>query len=139
MAESGEMTIIGADSHFKGELSFERAAKINGKFDGKILGKGELQISESALCKAEINAGNIQIDGTLEGNLHAKEAIRLNSKGVIRGDITAAKMVMAEGASLYGRCAIGPDAAKHAEAAAPSPAAGAQTPGRGEQQPPQRR
>lgn len=112
MAESNETTVIGADSHFKGELSFENTAKINGKFDGQITGKGQLQVADSALCKADVEAGSISVDGTVEGNLKAKDTIRLNGKGVVKGDITATKMMMAEGASFFGHCAVGPDAAK---------------------------
>ncbi len=110
MAESGETTVVGADSHFKGELTFERVARIIGKFDGNISGKGELQVSENASCNADIDAAGIQIDGTVNGNLQIKDTVKLNNKGVVRGDITAGKMVMAEGASFYGQCAVGPEA-----------------------------
>jgi len=127
MAESGETTVVGADSHFKGELSFERTAKINGKFDGTVTGKGELLVSESALCKADVQAGGVQVDGTVEGNLRASNTVRLNSKGIVRGDVTAAKMVMAEGASFYGLCAVGPDAEKQMQSKAQSQSASGST------------
>lgn len=108
MAE-GETTIVGADSHFKGELTFEQTAKINGKFDGTITGKGELQVSQNALCKADVHAGGVAVDGRIEGNVKAGNTVKLNGSGVVKGDITAAKMVMQEGASFYGMCAVGPD------------------------------
>lgn len=110
MAESGETTIVGADSHFKGELTFERTARIIGRFDGKIMGKGELQVNQNAECKADLEVAGAQIDGTVEGNVNAKDTVRLNTNGVIRGDITAAKMTMAEGASFFGMCAVGAEA-----------------------------
>jgi len=113
----GEITIVGADSHFKGELTFERTAKINGKFDGTIVGKGELQVSQNALCKADVNAGAVAVDGRIEGNVKANDTVRLNGSGVVKGDITAAKMVMQEGASFYGMCAVGPDAGQAASRA----------------------
>ena len=106
MAES-ETTVVGADSHFKGELTFEQTAKINGKFDGTITGKGELQVSQNALCKADVNAGGVAVDGRIEGNVKAGSTVRLNGSGMVKGDITAAKMVMQEGASFYGMCAVG--------------------------------
>ena len=114
MAEqaSNDTTIIGADSHFKGELHFERTARINGRFDGQITGQGELHVSENAACQADVDAGSVHVDGNVEGNLRAKDAVRLNNNGVVKGDITAAKMVMAEGASFFGHCAVGPDALK---------------------------
>ena len=127
MAESGDTTVVGADSHFKGELSFERTAKINGKFDGKITGKGELQVSQNATCKADVDAAGVQVDGLVEGNLNAKDTVKLNGSGVVRGDITAAKMVMTEGASFHGMCAVGSDAGRPASAAPSSQPGGPPT------------
>ncbi|MEM1108742.1 MAG: polymer-forming cytoskeletal protein [Planctomycetota bacterium] len=115
MAEQdSQTTVIGADSYFKGEMQFERTAKIIGRFDGKIAGKGELQVGQSATCKADIESSVANIDGTIEGNITAKEAVKLTANGKVKGDITATKMTMAEGASFYGMCAVGPDAAKQA-------------------------
>lgn len=118
MAEN-ETTIVGADSHFEGKLTFERTARINGKFDGSIAGKGELQVSQNALCKADVNAGAVAVDGRVEGNVQAGDTVRLNGSGVVKGDITAAKMVMAEGASFYGMCAVGPEAKSQGSASTP--------------------
>lgn len=120
MAEGNELTVIGADSHFEGKLRFERAAKVNGRFDGEIVGKGELTVAQSAECKASVSAGAIAVDGRIEGNVQAGDTVRLNSTGVVKGDITAAKMVMQEGASFYGMCSVGPDAQKLAGAAKPA-------------------
>ena len=138
MAESnaGETTIIGADAHLKGELSFERTATLNGKFDGQINGKGDLHISENALCKADVHAGSVHIDGTIEGNLQARDTVRLNNKGTVRGDVVAAKMIMAEGASFTGHLSVGPEAAKKADTT-PPPAP--TTPGGGQGQQGQQR
>ncbi|MGB1125223.1 MAG: bactofilin family protein [Phycisphaeraceae bacterium] len=119
MADQGDTTIVGADSHFEGKLTFERTARINGKFDGTINGKGELQVSQNALCKADVQAGAVSVDGRIEGNVQAGDTVRLNGSGVVKGDINAAKMVMQEGASFYGMCAVGPDAAQNAPRPSP--------------------
>lgn len=126
MAEGGDMTVVGADSHFEGKLKFERVAKINGKFDGEIAGKGELQISQNAMCKADVAVGAAAIDGRIEGNVKAGDTVRLNGSGVVKGDITAAKMVMSEGAAFYGMCAVGPEAAKQAGSSPTPPQQGGQ-------------
>jgi cytoskeletal protein CcmA (bactofilin family) len=130
MAESGETTVVGADSHFKGELLFEKTAKIIGRFDGKIQGKGELLVAQNAQCKADVEAQSAQLDGTVEGNVHMNDTVRLNAHGVVRGDITAAKMVMAEGASFYGMCNVGPDA-KRSPGSGPSKPSTAPSGGQG--------
>ena len=125
MAESGDTTVVGSDSHFKGELTFERTAKINGKFDGKITGKGELQVSQNATCKADVEAAGVDVNGLIEGNLNVKDTVKLNGSGVVRGDITAAKMVMSEGASFHGMCAVGPDSGRPSSSSGGQPSGGA--------------
>src|SRR5690625_1422203 len=102
-------TVIGADSYLKGELTFEKAARIDGKFDGQITGKGELHVGKDAQCKSDIEAHSVQIGGSVEGNIKAEDAVRIDSAGEIRGDITASKLVIAEGAKLFGQVAIGDD------------------------------
>jgi cytoskeletal protein CcmA (bactofilin family) len=121
MAESGEMTVIGADTHIKGEMTFERAAKINGKFEGRITAKGELQVSDGALCKAAVEAGNVVVDGSVEGDINAKERVSLNAKARMQGDLVAGRLIVAEGASLFGHVAVGPDAGKNAPSTRQSP------------------
>ena len=93
------VTIIGPQSQLTGEMTFERAARIEGRFEGKITGQGQLYIAESAECKAEIQAGQVVIDGFVQGNIVAVERVQLNAKGRVQGDVTAPKMVIADGAA----------------------------------------
>lgn len=118
----GELTIIGADTHIEGKMKFQKGAKVNGRFDGDITGPGELRVSNNATCRANIDAGSVSVDGTIEGNVNAKDRVALNNGGRVKGDIVAAKMVMAEGASLFGQVAVGPDAAQRSGAPSPSSA-----------------
>lgn len=127
----GELTIIGADTHIEGKMKFQKGAKINGRFDGDITGPGELRVSNNATCRANIDAGSVSVDGTIEGNVNAKDRVALNNGGRVKGDIVAAKMVMAEGASLYGQVAVGPDAVQRmgsSPASAPVPGGAPQPP-----------
>lgn len=126
MAENDtQTTVIGADSYFKGELEFDKTARIIGRFDGKITGKGELQVTQSAALKADVDSAVANIDGSVEGNITAKDAVKLNANGKVKGDITASRMVMAEGASFFGMCAVGPDASRGGgNAPTPAPAQG---------------
>lgn len=116
MAEaSNQTTLIASDTHITGQMTFERSARIVGKFDGKISAKGELQVADGALCKAEVEAQNVTVDGEVQGNVLARERVQLNAKAKITGDITAEKLVVAEGASFFGNCSVGPEAVKGAK------------------------
>jgi len=113
------MTVIGPDTQIKGELTFDTAARILGRVEGKVTSKGELQIGETAVCKAALDAGKVTIDGTVEGNVSARERVQLNGKARVTGDISALTLVVAEGASFVGHCRVGPEAGRSAVTAAP--------------------
>lgn len=111
MAEADDrVTVIGADATMNGELTFQHSARILGRFEGRIAGGDELSIAQGATCRADVEAENVAVDGTHEGNLVARSMARLSATGVIRGDVTAARMVMAEGATFFGNAAVGSEA-----------------------------
>ncbi len=111
---SNDATVIGADTHIKGELTFQKTIRVVGTIDGSVTGEGELQVAKGAACKAQVDAGRVVIDGIVDGNVLARDTVQLNASGVVKGDIVAGKMVMAEGASFFGKCAVGPEAVKAA-------------------------
>jgi len=126
-----EATIIGSDIHIKGELTFQKSVRLVGTFEGSIKGEGELQIAKGAACKAEVDSSSVIVEGIVEGNLVAHDAVHLNKSGVVKGDIVAGRMVMAEGASFYGKCAVGPEAVKSAAKPAANPPRSQATPSGG--------
>ena len=109
MTTSGEEfnTVIGSDATFKGELTFESSAKLLGKIDGNITAKGRLEVAAGSECKATISAKEVIVQGHIQGNVEAGDLVELKPKGMITGDIIAARMSMAEGAAIDGHCCIG--------------------------------
>lgn len=114
---AGAATIIGPDTHIKGEMTFETAACVLGRLEGRITSKGELNIGEGAACKASIDAARIVVDGAVEGDIVARERLELNAGAQINGDIVAARLIVAEGASFVGNCRVGEAAVKAAREA----------------------
>lgn len=110
-----QITIIGRDAKIKGELSFDASAKILGTFEGKIIAKGEVVIGETATCRATVEAGNVIVDGPLEGDVIARDRLQLTAKAKVKGDITAGSLSVVEGASFVGHCKVGPEAVKLAD------------------------
>jgi cytoskeletal protein CcmA (bactofilin family) len=111
------VTILGADAKFKGELTLEGVGRINGAFEGTIRA-GELQIGENATTHAAIESGTIIIEGTHQGDLVARDCLQLASKANVQGDVTATSLAVAQGATFVGRCNVGPDALASANRAA---------------------
>ncbi|MHC5025891.1 MAG: bactofilin family protein [Planctomycetota bacterium] len=109
MAESKNEygTIIGADAKFKGDLTFESAAMIEGAFEGSITAKGTVHVADGSVCKASVDAKEVAVAGHIEGNVQATDRVDLRPNGRITGDIVASRMSMADGASIVGHCRIG--------------------------------
>lgn len=109
MASSSQeiSTIIGADASFKGDLKFDSSARLLGKIEGTIKAKGRLEVAAGSECKATVSAKEISVEGHIQGNVEAADLVELLPKGMITGDIVAARMSMAEGAAIDGHCRIG--------------------------------
>jgi cytoskeletal protein CcmA (bactofilin family) len=103
-------TVIGPDAVFKGELSFEKGVRVDGKIEGKITTKGYLGVSPGGKLQADVAAGNIIVEGQVTGNLSASDRVELRKTARLKGDIRASKLLVAEGAAFTGQCQVGPDA-----------------------------
>ena len=123
----GFTTVIGADAVFKGELSFEKGVRVDGRIEGRISTKGHLAISQGGTIKADVEAGAIHVEGQVEGNLVASDRIDLKASARLKGDLRASKLQVMEGAAFVGHCHIGPDAGKAPAADPANRLAGQQT------------
>lgn len=115
-------TILGPDATFKGEMTFEKGMRLQGKFEGKIATPGRLHIAKEAKMGADVEAGSIIVEGEVEGNLAASDRIELKASSRYKGDLTASKLVVEEGAAFVGHVSVGPDAAKIGKNAGQRPA-----------------
>lgn len=122
-------TVIGPDATFKGELTFEKGLRLQGKLEGKINTAGRLHVAKEARMHADVDAGAIVIEGEVRGNLTAADRIELKQSARYEGDLTANKLVVDEGAVFSGHVSVGPDASKPKPASAGSPAINRPTPG----------
>lgn len=101
-----EEKILDVDASMQGSLSFRDPVnlRINGKFEGNMDTKGNLTIGQTAVVLADITGDNIIIGGRIKGKIIAKERLTLLPSAVVEGDIYPAKLNIAEGAILDGRC-----------------------------------
>jgi cytoskeletal protein CcmA (bactofilin family) len=112
MADSDNTTVIAAGTQIRGEMTFDHAVCIQGQFEGKINAKGDLRVAQGAVCRAEVHAGNILIEGTVEGNIRADKQVKVSANAKLIGDVVAAGLTTADGATIQGNVVIGADAAK---------------------------
>jgi excisionase family DNA binding protein len=103
-----EDKILDVDAAMQGTMSFKDPVnlRINGKFEGNLETKGNLTIGQSALVLADIVGDNIVIGGRVKGKIIAKERLTLLPTAIVEGEIYPAKLNIAEGAILEGRCSM---------------------------------
>lgn len=100
-------TIVGPDTHFKGEISGPGHVAILGVFEGSIVGASQLTIGPAARVQANVEADVIRVDGSVTGNIAARERLTLGPRAIVHGDIRAAALGVEEGAAMTGRMTIG--------------------------------
>lgn len=101
----GFTTCLGADVCIEGTVTFKSAIHVDGTVTGRIHSdSGLLRIGRTARLEAEIEAGQVQVMGTVKGVIRAKKRIELKSTARITGDIIAPEVAIAEGVVFKGRC-----------------------------------
>jgi cytoskeletal protein CcmA (bactofilin family) len=105
-------TVIGAGARFKGELTLSGGALIQGTVEGSITaeGPGELKFAAQSQTRASVRAATVLIEGQYDGDVLATERLQLTSSARVTGEVVAAAMIVAEGATFAGKVAVGPDA-----------------------------
>jgi cytoskeletal protein CcmA (bactofilin family) len=113
-------TVIGPDASFKGELTFEKGVRLQGRLEGKITTSGRLHVAKEAHLQADVEGGAIVIEGEVKGNLMASDRIDMRASARYEGDLRASKLTVEEGAVFSGHVTVGPDVAKGRPAASSS-------------------
>jgi cytoskeletal protein CcmA (bactofilin family) len=96
-------TLLGRGSEFEGKLTFEGTVRIDGKLSGEIFSDDVLVVGEGAEVHAEIDIGEIIIQGTVVGNIRAKRGVEIHAPGRVRGDITTPSLQIDKGVVFEGR------------------------------------
>ncbi len=99
----GKSVFIGQSIRIKGELTGNEDLTIEGRVEGDIrLKDHNLIIGTNGRVKAEVFAKNITIMGEIHGNVHADEKVEISKSGKLRGNITAPRVVIEDGARFKG-------------------------------------
>src|SRR5581483_6945605 len=86
----------------KGEISGAEDLYIDGEVEGSVsLGEQVLTIGPNGKVRASINAGQVVVQGTIDGNITAKR-VELRSSANVVGDVSTERIVMEDGAYLKG-------------------------------------
>ena len=103
-AAMGEITtLLGRGASFEGKLTFDGTVRIDGKFKGEVFSDDTLVIGEGAHVEAEIDIGEVIIQGTVVGNVTAKRSIEIHAPGRVKGDLHTPVLQIDKGVVFEGR------------------------------------
>lgn len=98
-----EHATIGPSISIKGDLTGEEDLLIQGRVDGKVdLKQYNVTIGKNGRIKADIFGKLITIEGEVEGNLFGQEQITVRGTGNVRGNISAPRVAIEDGARFKG-------------------------------------
>jgi len=95
---------IGPGLKIQGEISGTSDLYIDGETQGRInLTDGRVTVGSRGRVRAEIEARDIVVEGSVHGNMRASERVRLGPASSALGTVSAPRVVIDDGAQFRGR------------------------------------
>jgi len=117
-----------------GQISGTAAVVIEGRVEGEIELENRVVVGPRGEVEGKIVGTTVEVSGKVVGNVRGVERVQVLESGKLEGDVTSARVVIAEGAFFKGKVEMSsgtarqdqrppPAASRHLEKP-PSPAAG---------------
>lgn len=105
-----ERATVGRSIVFRGDLSGEEDLVIQGRVEGSVnLGQHSVTVGPDGEVIASIVGRVVTVEGRVEGNIDGAEQVTLKSSSHVKGDITAPRVVLENGARFRGLVDMGDD------------------------------
>lgn len=100
---TAEQATIGRTVVIKGEVTGSEPLYIDGRIEGSInIPDSRVTIGRTGSVSADINAKEVVIMGTVQGNVVCCDRVDIRSEGTLTGDVVAPRISVEDGAFLKG-------------------------------------
>lgn len=100
-------TLLGRTSTLNGDLDFSGGLHLDGRVNGNVRSTapdgGALSVSESGFIEGRVEVTSIMMNGTVNGDMHARERLVLGEKARVNGNVYYGVIEMAPGAVITGK------------------------------------
>lgn len=100
------LTIIGEGIHVNGRITGEEDLRVEGRVEGGISLTETVHVARSGVVVATIEARDVVVDGVVVGNVSATNSVSLEPGAKLVGDISAPRLIIADGAAFRGNVAM---------------------------------
>ena len=107
-------TLIGKAAHVHGDVDFQGGLHLDGHIDGAVRSdeapESSLSVSESGSIQGAVRVPNVVLNGTVKGDIHARERVVLGATARVEGDVYYGIIEMTLGAQIVGKLVrLGPE------------------------------
>lgn len=97
------LSVIGKTLFVKGQIEAAEDMLVEGRLEGTVKHTADrLIIGVSGVVNADIDAKNLIIEGTVEGNIVGAESVVITDSADVRGNVYTARISIADGARFSG-------------------------------------
>ena len=101
------LSVITSDLRVEGELHATGDIRIEGKVKGNLRIDGEVIVANGGWVEGDVHAKESVIAGQVHGSIVGHERVELQATAMVRGNLTAPKLVIQEGGVVVGRLRVG--------------------------------
>jgi cytoskeletal protein CcmA (bactofilin family) len=100
-------TLLGKTANLQGDLEFSGGLHLDGRVNGNVRSAeadgGALSVSESGLIEGRVEVTSIVMNGTVNGDMVARDRLVLGEKARVNGNVYYGVIEMASGAVITGK------------------------------------
>ncbi len=97
---------LAPDGAWAGDATFDGPAHIAGAFRGNLRSSDWVEVAESGRVDGRIEAPQVLVAGTVDGDIVATERVRFEATARFRGTVTTAWLDVEPGARLAGTLSV---------------------------------
>ena len=106
LPEKQSEPVIAKDMTITGRVSGSGLVKIEGVVEGELVLNGAAVVTETGRIKGPVEADVVHVSGYIEGDVLAREHLRLEMTGTVDGNVKTGSFVIEDGGCLNGRCTM---------------------------------
>lgn len=100
-------SFLGEGTEITGEIQFTEIMRVDATISGSIRSEnGSLLVMERGHIKADVDAGTVEVGGTVEGKITARNSVKILATGRVYGDIFTPALIIEYGAVFEGKCSM---------------------------------
>jgi cytoskeletal protein CcmA (bactofilin family) len=100
-------TLIGKAARVNGDVEFQGGLHLDGHIAGGVRAAegpdATLSVSQTGSIEGPVNVPNVVLDGTVKGDIHARERVVLGATARVEGNVYYGVIEMTLGAQIIGK------------------------------------